>query len=209
MMNDIPEHRKGWLLLLVIVLFVMLALMLLPPPPVYAATITVTTTVDEQNNNGQCSLREAITNANANNQSGSTDCAAGTGDDTISFGISGTIALSSELTVNDAAHLTIDGSIGGITLSGNNATRVFLVNGGADLTLKNLTIANGSAENGGGITNGGTLTISSCNFTGNMSSGSFAASGGGAIFNTGTLAVLDSIFDGNAAVVGGGAALAR
>jgi CSLREA domain-containing protein len=42
-----------------------------------AVTINVTTTADVIANNGQCSLREAIINSNQNNQSGSTDCAAG------------------------------------------------------------------------------------------------------------------------------------
>lgn len=44
---------------------------------VNAATITVDTFTDEINANGECSLREAIINANANDTSGSTDCAAG------------------------------------------------------------------------------------------------------------------------------------
>ncbi|HEX8198539.1 MAG TPA: dockerin type I domain-containing protein [Pyrinomonadaceae bacterium] len=47
------------------------------------ASINVTTTADVIANNGQCSLREATINANNDNQSGSTDCAAGSGADTI------------------------------------------------------------------------------------------------------------------------------
>jgi CSLREA domain-containing protein len=47
--------------------------------PAQAATFTVTTAADEQNTNDQCSLREAIINANQDNQSGSTDCGAGAG----------------------------------------------------------------------------------------------------------------------------------
>jgi hypothetical protein len=47
---------------------------------VEAATIEVDSNApDTISNNGSCSLREAIINANANNQSGSTDCEAGTG----------------------------------------------------------------------------------------------------------------------------------
>jgi CSLREA domain-containing protein len=53
--------------------------------PAWASTITVTTAADEQNTNDQCSLREAIINANQNDQSGSADCAAGVGEDTINF----------------------------------------------------------------------------------------------------------------------------
>src|SRR5207244_2428764 len=52
---------------------------------VNAPPIVVTTAADEQNVNGQCSLREALINANNNNQSGSTDCGTGGGTDTIVF----------------------------------------------------------------------------------------------------------------------------
>jgi CSLREA domain-containing protein len=48
----------------------------------------VTTPADELNTNNpnnQCSLREAIVNANLNNQSGSADCPVGVGEDTINF----------------------------------------------------------------------------------------------------------------------------
>ena len=48
-----------------------------------AATITVNSLSDAIAGDGQCTLREAMTNANANNQSGSTDCVAGAGADVI------------------------------------------------------------------------------------------------------------------------------
>jgi CSLREA domain-containing protein len=59
------------------------------------AYITVSSPADTQVNDGFCTLREAILNANADDQSGSTDCAAGSGTDTIAFdadtcGFSGT-----------------------------------------------------------------------------------------------------------------------
>src|SRR5438552_4196492 len=46
---------------------------------------------DTTGGNGKCTLREAIANANANSDTTSGDCAAGSGADTISFGVSGTI----------------------------------------------------------------------------------------------------------------------
>src|SRR5437870_4900064 len=52
-----------------------------------ANMITVTNASDVVANGDGCSLREAILNANANNQSGSTDCAAGSGADVIQFAI--------------------------------------------------------------------------------------------------------------------------
>ena len=42
-----------------------------------------------------------------------------------------------------------------MTVSGNNACRVFLVNTNVPLTLINLTIANGRATGGAGLFNNG------------------------------------------------------
>ncbi len=44
-----------------------------------------------------------------------------------------------------AADTTIDGSGQTVTISGNNAVRVFTVNSGVTLNLNELTVANGSA----------------------------------------------------------------
>src|SRR5438309_894854 len=121
--------------------------------------------------NGQCTLREAMTNANANGDTTSGDCVAGSGADTISFSLSGTIVLSATLgtlpAIND--DLTVDGSGQSITISGNHAVRVMVVNGGKTLSLNALTIANGSCLvcNGGGIYNSGTLNVTSSTFSGN------------------------------------------
>jgi len=204
-MDDKSRRRKGWSLFFSAVLLVGLALMLAPAPPAHAASIVVTTTADEQNINGQCSLREAIWNANNNDQSGSTDCAAGSGDDTITFNVSGTITLGSQLpNITDAAGLTILGSAGGMTISGNNTVRVFEVNLGATLKLQNLTVANGRALNGGGIYNSGTLSITNCTLSGNNAFDTFSGTGGGAIFSFGTVTVSNSTFSNNSANIGGG-----
>jgi hypothetical protein len=49
------------------------------------ATITVNETEGLMAGDGSCTLREAIINANNDDQSGSTDCPAGSGADTITF----------------------------------------------------------------------------------------------------------------------------
>src|SRR4051794_29526162 len=54
-----------------------------PPPP--GTLIDVTTNVDETVANSQCSLREAISAANGDNQGPGGDCDAGTGADGISL----------------------------------------------------------------------------------------------------------------------------
>src|SRR5215213_5922903 len=151
----------------------------------------LTYTVINTNDSGEGSLRQAILDANAS--SGVAD--------TIDFApsVSGqTITLASQLpAVTDSAGLTIDGGSADITLSGNNAVRVFQVNPGAGLTLNDLTVANGRAFGGGGIFNdGGTLEVNNSTISGNSANGN-----SGGIFNAGlgTLEVNSSTISGNSA----------
>jgi len=72
-----------------------------------AATITVNSLSDAAAADGQCTLREAMANAEADNQSGSTECPAGAGADTINISVAGTINLlaflpdiTSDMTIN-------------------------------------------------------------------------------------------------------------
>ena len=91
--------------------------------------IIVTTSIDELNAKGDCSLREAIINANNDDQSGSTDCAAGSGADIITFNIRNTIMLSSTLP-SITSDITLDGTgniAKSVAISGNDAVRVFAV----------------------------------------------------------------------------------
>ena len=84
--------------------------------PAQAATLTVNSLSDTTANDGQCTLREAIFNANANDQSGSTDCAAGSGSDTLRIGVAGTVQLSGRAAEPFERHLdrgTRGGSVHG------------------------------------------------------------------------------------------------
>lgn len=118
--------------------------------PAGAVTYTVTHLADPGTaGDSQCSLREAIESANG---AGNGDCGPDSaGDDTIVFGLSGTITLGSTLPaiVSGQGSLTIDGG-GAITISGGNSHRVLQVNSGADLTLRDLTVADGNANPGAG-----------------------------------------------------------
>ena len=166
--------------------------------------------------NKDCSLRDAI---NAANTLGGTD--------TITFSLSGAIALGSTLPdVNSRAALTIDGTGQALTISGRNSVRIMIVDGGGILSLNNLTIANGSSSAGGAIYNTGTLIITNSTFSGNNAAGTGIGGGiynsdtltianstfsgnnsgdyGGSIYNAGTLAVTNSTFSANSALVGGG-----
>jgi hypothetical protein len=183
----------GLLMLAALAASVMMVVVL--ASPAHANNLTVIVGPDEQNTNGECSLREAIINANQNDQSGSTDCAAGEGEDTISIsGTGATLALTSQLPpITDAAGLTIEGNMS--TIDGQNKVRVFEVASGAELTLNNLTVANGRADNaGGGILNLGTLEVNNSTISGNRA-GTFS----GGIHNVGTLTVNNSTISGNRA----------
>src|SRR5215510_13001838 len=79
------------------------------PAAVLAASLVVQTNADNTITDVQCSLREAITNAN-DDLATFPDCPSGTGNDTITFNAGMTIMLASTLpAISDADGLVIDG----------------------------------------------------------------------------------------------------
>ncbi|MEZ4735548.1 MAG: CSLREA domain-containing protein [Caldilineaceae bacterium] len=147
-------HPPTSLSALLLVLFAALGPAAFHVTPAYAAGITVDSTADTVAGDGTCTLREAINNANADADTTGGDCAAGAGDDTITFGVSGTIGGGSQqLIIENNGKLTIDGG-GAITVAGNLIGQ-WVVKEGADATLAGLTIINGGVYN-----NGGMLTVS-------------------------------------------------
>ncbi|MFA7242204.1 MAG: Ig-like domain-containing protein, partial [Sulfuricellaceae bacterium] len=158
-------------------------------PALPLSAITVTSIADS----GAGSLRQALL-----------DVAAG---GTITFDpaiANQTITLTSTLAVDKS--VTIDGGSQNLTVSGNNAVRVFNIADGATVTLQKLTIANGNndTDGGGGIRNGngnGTLTLNQVILSGNAGTGA----GGGGLYNAGgAVTISNSLFTGNSASDGGG-----
>ncbi len=163
---------------------------------------------------GKVTLREAIEAANTNTPVG--DAPAGMpGLDTIDFDellSGGTITLTNgELQITD--DLTINGlGADELTVSGNNASRVFNVNDGdfqsdIDVIIDGLTIADGFATGpnfgdgqGGGIFNRENLTVTNSTISGNT------ADRGGGLYTYGGyyIQVTDSTISGNTADRGGG-----
>jgi len=187
-----------------------------------AATIVVNSLADP-GTTGVCALRDAITAANT--MTATNRCAAGTGNDTIRFYVTGTIALSNTLPRVTDSRLTIKGSASpGITIDGGTEVQVLQVASGATLTLNNLTIAHGGNlfSNAGAIVNDGTLTVNNSTVANNQATFAGAilneetltvtnstfsdnsADGGGAIFGGGTMTITNSTFSDNASVTGGG-----
>ena len=102
----------------------------------------------------------------------------------ISGNFTGTKTLSSSLD-GKAQSITISGTNGNSTdvLDGNNGGTTLTVSTSVPVTIKNLKITGGSAENGGGINNSGTLSLSD----GCLVSGNTASNYGGGVYSTGTM----------------------
>ncbi len=192
--------RIGVLLALVTALATGAVVSLQPVPRASTPSIITVTTTDDSSTPGDsyCSLREAISNANAaGTDATGGDCATGTGVDTIVFAVSGTITLGKSLpaVVNN---LTIDGSGQTVVIDGANLYRVLTVNSGASLGLNDVTIQHGNASKGAGIYNSGTLTLTNDVVADN------SAQYGGGVYNYATLTLKTSTISGNSATQGGG-----
>lgn len=189
-----------------------------------AATLTVNNLSDMQLNDGACTLREAIINANADNQTGSTDCTAGAGTDTINITTAGDIILLTELPALTTS-MTINGLGAASTTVRRDAAaltefRIFTKTTGTS-TISNLTArdgivrgavaATGGNINGGGINNtGGALTLTNVTVTNNQVIGGIGTGGtggfgiGGGISTAAALTLTNSTVSNNNATGGTG-----
>ena len=181
---------------------------------------------------GQCSLREAIVEANANPGADIIDAS----------GVAGTINLTGALPdITEGVTITGPGaSLLTVRRSTGGDYRIFKVTTGGTVTFFGLTISNGNAgfspvgEMGGGIVNtfGGTVSVTNCAISGNrignfgegggianhgkmqitnstitgnlIDGGSFGGGGGGGIFNDGTMDITGSTISGNVVKANGG-----
>lgn len=98
---------------------------------------------------------------------------------------------------NEDVNLIIAGH--GHALDGDYSLRVLSVAADTNVTLEQMLIRNGRADNGGGILNHGTLTLNQSTFNGNM-----ATDKGGVIYNDGTLTLNNSTLSDNEASDDGG-----
>jgi CSLREA domain-containing protein len=193
------RYKRLWKLVLALVLVVLVGYGI-APERAQAVTITVNTLADTTNVPGQCSLRDAIQHANTDSKFyANSSCPAGSGHDTITFSVSGTIKLGSALNANTP--ITIQGPI---ILSGDEVTRLFNVGNNGNLTLVNLTVRDGRSATAGAIdANNGTLNLAGVSFVNNAATGN----DGGAIRAGRSLSILGSSFSGNQAEQRGGAIL--
>jgi predicted outer membrane repeat protein len=125
--------------------------------------------------------------------------AALTGGGTVTFACSGTITLTSAITI--ASHTTLDGAGQTVIISGNGVARVFYVNSGITFDLNNLTVTNGkcvSCDGGGLYNKSGTVNVTNSTFSGNSVT-TYGGDGGGIFNDGGALTVTNSAFSGNSA----------
>ncbi len=171
--------------------YAVLLVALLASRAMYAqTTYTVTDTSDNASDTG--SLRYAVNTA----VDGDTIDFASNVRGTITL-TSGTLAVNTAVTIaGPGANLLI--------ISGNNAAPVFTIGTAGTVNFSGLTITNGNNAtlNGGGISHSyaGTWAVNNCAFIDNTS----VIGGGGGIDNGGTLTLENSTFVGNSALAGGG-----
>src|SRR5262245_26566383 len=151
-----------------------------------------------------------VTNLN-DSGAGSLRAGIASGDDTITFarGLHGTITLTSgQLDVTSSVTILGPGA-SKLAVSGNNASRVFEIAAGFDVSISGLTITHGHApDQGGGILNDGSnLTLSGDDVTHNVAfqSASNGGRGGGLRSLDGTLTITDCQFADNQTLGAAGA----
>ncbi len=152
-------------------------------------TINPSTVVTTLADSGPGSLRQIITDAPPGS--------------TITFGVSGTITLTSGA-IGINKNLTISGpGAGVVSVSGNNADRIFDINGaGTTVAISGLRFTNGYGPSGldaGAIyVHLGTIvSINTSQFDNNQASGAPCCEKGGAIFSEGALTITNSSFISN------------
>ena len=173
-----------------------------PPPPDTPQTSPITVTKTGDSNDGfcgvaDCSLREAIASA-------------ASGDSiVIPMGVY-TLSRGTELLIDNNLTLTGAGSgdtiIEAATSSADATSRVFNITASGDnVAMSDVTIRHGNAsgsspaDQGGGIFNSGTLTLTDSTVSDNS-----ASSPGGGVYNNATLTLTTSTVSGNTAIAGGG-----
>ena len=143
------------------------------------------------------SLREAIGFANSDTTGNATITF-----DPSTFGGAQTITLTLgtlELT-NLTETETVTDSVGALTLSGGGTSGVFLIDGGVTASISGMTVTDGKAAVGGGISNYGALTLADCTISGS------SATVGGGFYNgaNATATLTNCTVSGNTGTYGGG-----
>jgi parallel beta-helix repeat protein/predicted outer membrane repeat protein len=152
-------------------------------------------TVTNTNDSGSGSLRYEVGLANSDGNADSI-----TFDPTV-FATPQTITLTSgQIDLNDVGGLSITAPTAGLTISGNNSSRVFQVDSGSSANLIGLAITGGAnAIFGGGLEVAGNASLTNCTVSGNT-----AKDSGGGIEVSGQLTLTNSTISKNTTARSGG-----
>ena len=180
-----------------------------------ANDIFVNTTDGDSDAAPLCTLPDAVAAHNA--KTAINGCAAGSGDDTIFFAVTGTITIDEPLDITNGA-LDIQGPLFGcsgagpcgITISGGGSTQIIVADPGTFVFLNSLTLANGFAttiaiDTGGGAisAHGARLNVTDCLLRNNTAASDAGLIGGegGAIYAgaASIISIVNSTFANNTA----------
>ena len=160
-----PKRSSSATKVLSLALVTILILVALPVPSAFAAAdIIVSTRADQVIIDGECSLREAVINANTDSNT-NPDCEAGTGKDTIYLRAGLTYRLnqgSLDITDSDGLIFKIRRGTAPATINARGYSRALYVKDTAgDLTLNSIIVQNGFSAIGSGIrfSSSGALTL--------------------------------------------------
>ena len=158
-------------------------------------SLVVNTTADVRDDfDGLTSLRDAVNFANSNGAGGAITF------DPNAFGTRQTIKLNGTPLTLSASNraLSISAPAAGLTISGDDKSRLFDVTRSAFVTLNDLTLTGGFSAEAGAIVNQNSLTLNRVTVTGNRST-----TGAGAIYNdSGFLTINNSTISSNSASSG-------
>ncbi len=197
------KPRAKWAIILTFSIGLFLFTACTPTPycvPIYDVTKTDDTD-DGVCSPGDCSLREAVDNANACSGVRTINLPAGGYSLTID-GDDENLNKTGDLDVLD--DLIIIGT-GAPSINGN-IERSFYIHSGVTATFDGIWLMDGDAIYGGGLVNEGNLTLNNftCNYNGvAMPPSTIGNAMGGCIFNTGDLAISNGNFLENSAMYGG------
>lgn len=191
--------------------FIALVLLLgIATTPARAASISVDSLLHTNvAGDGDCTLREAVAVAN-NDTVGHADCGTGSGADTITINVAGTINIAPGA-ISVSSTITINEGAGDVVLDGGGTSRLLSVATNGDLTVNGLTLQNGFTNSnllrGGciGLASSTSLTINGVTLQNCVST----VLPGGAVSGVSdggdhTVVITNSTFTNNSATDGGG-----
>ncbi len=169
--------------------------------PTAAVTYVVDDLGDGVAEDGRLTFREALAAANSNRAVGDAPAGSFTETDRIEFAVAlfGRIATNGrEFVISGNLDIAGPGSEW-LAFDGRDESRVFRIVAGTEVSISNVTITRGHERDGGGIHNGGALTLDGVALADNMTTRN-----GGGIYSQGTLMLTNATVTNNQAAYGGG-----